>query len=99
MYGKHKGQGGSEGERIFPNSRAIVLQQCGQCKRAGGMKEQLIRGQTTKSKRISCKGQGTVRLFASSTVVGYKIPRKENLPIFFYFFRAPPPLPVSLTRG
>ena len=38
--------------------------------------------------RVSCHIQ--VRL----SVVGCKIPRKENSPIFFYFF-APPPLPVS----
>ena len=45
------------GGRILPNSRAIVLQQCGQCRRAGRRKGRLIRAQTTNSKRLSCKGQ------------------------------------------
>ena len=61
LYGVWQTQGGSEGERILPNSRAIVLQQCGQCKWAGGMKEQLIRGQTTTSKRLSCKSQKVLK--------------------------------------
>jgi len=47
-------QGGSGGDRILPSSRAIVLQQCGQCRRAGRTKGRLIRGTT-----ISCKGQDT----------------------------------------
>jgi len=43
---------------IFPDGRATVLQQqCGQCRRAGRMKGRLIRAQTSRSKRISCKGQ------------------------------------------
>jgi len=29
----------------MPNSRAIVLQQCGQCRRAGSVKGRLIRAQ------------------------------------------------------
>ena len=54
VYGIHRG--GWVGGRILPNSRAIVLQQCGQCRRAGRMKGRLIRAQTTRSKTISCKG-------------------------------------------
>ena len=45
------------GDRILPNSHAIVLQQCWQRKRAGRRKGRLIRAQTTNSKRLSCKGQ------------------------------------------
>jgi len=62
---------GSVGGRIFPNSRAIVLQQCGQCRRAGRMQERLIRAQTTKSKTISCKGQLAIilRMFRTHRVV------------------------------
>ena len=44
----------------MPNSRAIVLQQCGQCRWAGGMKRRLIRAQTTRCKILSCKGQVVV---------------------------------------
>ena len=39
------------------NSRAIAFQQCGQCRWAVGMKGRLIRAQTTRSKRISCRGR------------------------------------------
>ena len=56
--------GRSREGRILPNRRAIVLQQCGQCRRAGRMKDRWFRAQTTRSKRMSCKGQ----------VVGCKIP-------------------------
>ena len=41
----------------MPNSRALVLQQCGQCRWAGGLKGRLIRAQTPTSKRRSCNGQ------------------------------------------
>jgi len=44
------------------SSRALALQQCGQCKWAGGRKGRLIRAQTTPSKRISCHGQAPMRL-------------------------------------
>ena len=49
-------KGGRGGGRILPNGRAILLQQCGQCRRAGRMKERLIRVQTITSRRMSCKG-------------------------------------------
>jgi len=39
------------------NSRAIVLRQCGQCRRADRMKEGLIRAQTTRSNNKYFKGQ------------------------------------------
>jgi len=38
---------------------AIVLQQCGQCRRTGRMNGRLIHAQTTRGKTISCKGQVT----------------------------------------
>jgi len=60
VYGIHKG--GPVGSRILPNTRAIVLQQCGDWKWAGGMKARLLRAQTILSKRISCKCQRPVRL-------------------------------------
>ena len=50
-------EGRSREGRILPHSRAIVLQQCGQCRRAGRMNERLIRAQTTRSERTSCEGQ------------------------------------------
>jgi len=55
VYGIQKG--GRGGNHILPDSHAIVLQQCGQCRRAGRMKGRLIRAQTTSSKRKPCKGQ------------------------------------------
>jgi len=33
---------------MLPNSRALVMQQCGQCTQAGRKKGRLIRAQTTK---------------------------------------------------
>jgi len=45
--------------RRVPNSRAIVLQQCGQCRQAGRMKGRLTSAQTTRSKTISCNGQAS----------------------------------------
>jgi len=36
-----------KGGHILPNSREIVLHQCGQCRRAGRMKGRLTRSQTT----------------------------------------------------
>jgi len=56
VYGIH--EGGRVGGRMLPNSRAIVLRQCGQCRRAGRMNGRWIRAHTTRSKRISRKGQG-----------------------------------------
>jgi len=50
-------RGGWERGRILLDSRAIVLQQCGQCKRAERMKRRLIRARTTRSKTLYCKGQ------------------------------------------
>jgi len=55
VHGIHKG--GRVGGQILPNHRVTVLQQCGQCRRAGRMKGRLIRAQTTGSKTISCTGQ------------------------------------------
>ena len=42
---------------IVRDSRATALQQCGQCRWAGGRKGWLIRAQWPRSKRISCEGQ------------------------------------------
>jgi len=53
VYGIQKG-GRGEG-RILLNSRATVLQQCGQCRRARGMKRRLIRAQRPKSKEYLVK--------------------------------------------
>jgi len=46
-----------EGGRLLPDSRAMVLQQCGKSRWAGGMQGRSIRAQTTRSKRTYCKGQ------------------------------------------
>ena len=62
VYGTPKG--GRGGGRILPNSRAIVLQQCGQCRRAGRMNGRLTRAQTNRSQTISCKGQAPTRKHA-----------------------------------
>ena len=59
VYGMHKGV--RVWACIFPNRRAIVLQQCGQCRRAGRMKGRLIRAHTYRSKTISCKCQAQSR--------------------------------------
>ena len=50
LYCAWQKNGRSRGGRILPSSRAIVLQQCGRCRRVGRMKERLIRAQTTRSK-------------------------------------------------
>ena len=39
VYGLWHTKGRSRGRRILPNSRAKVLQQCGQCRRAGRKKD------------------------------------------------------------
>jgi len=57
LYGVWHTHRRSHGGRILPFSRAIVLQQGGQCRWAGGVKARLIRAQVTPSKKISCKGQ------------------------------------------
>jgi len=58
VYGIQKrGQGGGGGGRMVFNSRAIVLQRCGQCSWVGGMKGRLICAQTNRRKRRSCKRQ------------------------------------------
>jgi len=60
LYGvrHHTIKGASKGGRLLPNRHTIVVQQCGQqCRRAGRMNGRLIRAHTTRSKRISCKGQ------------------------------------------
>jgi len=66
LYGVWHTQGRSGGGLILPNSRAIVLQQCGQCTwggGGGGVKGRLIRVQTPYTKRISCKGQPGSRCY------------------------------------
>jgi len=55
-----------EGGRILSNSRAIVLQQCGPCRRVGRMKGRLTCAHTTQSKTIFCKGQ-SMYVFMSCT--------------------------------
>jgi len=57
VYGTQKNFFFGGGGHILPKSRAIVLQPCGQCRRAEKTKGRLIRVQTTRSKTISCKGQ------------------------------------------
>jgi len=47
VYGICMHKGGRVGGRILPDNRAIVLQQCGQCRWAGGIKRRSIRAQTT----------------------------------------------------
>jgi len=49
--------GGRKGSLILSNNRAIVLQQGGQCRRAGAMKGWFIRARQHRRKRISCKSQ------------------------------------------
>jgi len=61
VWGVGGGGGGLAGRLILPNSRAMVLQQYEQCRRAGRLKKRLSRAQTTNSKAIFCKGQGTLR--------------------------------------
>jgi len=53
-------KGGRGGGRILLDSHAIVLQQCGQCRRAERMKGRLIRAKTSRSKTISCIGHTRV---------------------------------------
>jgi len=57
LYGVCHMKGSSRGGRILPSSRAIVLQQCGRCRRAGRMKGRLTSAHTARSKIISCEGQ------------------------------------------
>jgi len=59
LYGVWHTNGRSRRGRILHDSRAIVLQQCGQCRWAGEMKRGLIPVETTRNSRISCKGQHT----------------------------------------
>jgi len=61
LYGVWHTKGRSRGGRILPNSRAIVLQQCGQCRRAGRKKGRLTRAQTTGSKTLPCEVQISAR--------------------------------------
>jgi len=61
LYGVWHTKGRSRGGRILPNSRAIVLQQCGQCRRAGRKKGRLTRAQTTRNETMSCQGQVSAR--------------------------------------
>ena len=57
VHGIHKGV--RVGGRILPNSRAMLLQQCGQCSRAGKRKCRLIRAQTTgRTRKKSVKAKG-----------------------------------------
>jgi len=57
LHGVWHIKGWSRGSRILSNSRAIVLQQCGQCRRDERMKGRLIGAGTITSERLSCKGQ------------------------------------------
>jgi len=57
LYGVWHTSGRSRGGRILHDSRATVLQHCEQCRWAGEMKGGLIRVETTRSNKISCKGQ------------------------------------------
>ena len=57
LYGVWHTNGRSEGGRILPNTRVIVLHQGGQFRWARGMIGWLIRAQKSRGKRISCKGQ------------------------------------------
>ena len=52
LYGVWHTQRRSRGGLILPTSRAVVLQQCGQCRWAGGRKGPLIRAQTTLSRKV-----------------------------------------------
>ena len=61
LHGVWHTQGRFRGRRTLPNSCAIVLQLCGQCRRAEKMKGRLTSAQTTRSKTISCKGQTRTR--------------------------------------
>jgi len=56
VYGIQEGEAERGGVVNRLNSRGMVLQQCGQCRRAGRVKGRLIRALTTRtrSKRISC---------------------------------------------
>jgi len=56
LYGVWHTHGRSRMDRILPNSSAIVLQQCGQCRRVGRMKGRLTRAHTTRSEKISTFG-------------------------------------------
>jgi len=58
LYSVWHTKGRSSEGCILPNSRAIVLQQCGQCRRAGRMNGRLTRARTTRGKTMSCNGQG-----------------------------------------
>jgi len=66
---------GGRGEVLyFPNSLAIVLQQCRHYRWARGMKGRLIHAQTTPCRRISCKGQD-----ASNTRKPRTLPAKNEI--------------------
>ena len=57
LYGVWHTKGRLRGGLFLPDSRAVVLQQCGQSRWAGGIKGRLIRAQTTRRIRISCQDQ------------------------------------------
>jgi len=88
LYGVWHTQGGRMGGRILPNHRATVLQQYGQCRRAGRMKRRLIRAQTTRSKTISCTGQGTLSVHSGDPEIPFLdrfallYPLNRNLQIY-----------------
>jgi len=66
VYGVWLTKGGPRRCAILPNSRAIVLQQCGQCRWAEEIVRCLIRAQKPRRKRISCKGQHSAQLSSSA---------------------------------
>ena len=57
LYGVWNSKGGSMRRGELPNSRAVVLQQCGQCRWAGEIKRWLIRAQQPRSKRYIVKAK------------------------------------------
>ena len=84
-------KGGRRGGHILPNSRAIILQQCGQCRRAGRMEGRLIHAQTTKSKPII--------LYRSSKVgVGQRSGEREGLTRYIYTVHRALTFPSTLCR-
>ena len=72
---------------ILPNSRAIVLQQWGQCRRDGRMKGRLIRAQTTRRNLLSYKGQAA----PPPSPTPQPLPPRPTLP------PPPPPPPPRLS--
>jgi len=80
LYDAWHTQGGvGWGVVYFPNSRATLLQQCGQCTRPGRMKRRLIRAHTTRSKTLSCKGQVSYHWRHPPAKVGSRSQTRSNI--------------------